>query len=160
MPPTKLWVGIKICTFTYVQPEILCAQLLLHPLMDFVHTHTHSDQYDMEMTVKTGFSDAASFTWVIGLCHGEHPCPTDTFLVLLYISREVLLAKYIVVFGSSPELLLFNSQQLADIDQYCLFVAHWIPNSYNLVLQLVLKDLNFECYTCSESSLGTKNFFL
>ena len=51
MPPTKLWVGIKICTTLYsmsirksvrlyVQPKILCAQLLLHPLMDFVQTHT------------------------------------------------------------------------------------------------------------------------
>jgi len=39
-----LVVGIKICTspyvHPYVQPKILCAQLLLHPLMDFVHTHT------------------------------------------------------------------------------------------------------------------------
>ena len=25
----------------YVRPEILCVQFLLHPLMDFVHTHTH-----------------------------------------------------------------------------------------------------------------------
>jgi len=59
-----LVVGIKICTFPYVhpyvQPKILCAQLL-NPLMDFVHT-IHSDQHDMKMTVKIGFCDAASFT--------------------------------------------------------------------------------------------------
>ena len=40
MAPTNLWMGIKICTSLYVRPEILCAQLLLHPLVDFVHTHT------------------------------------------------------------------------------------------------------------------------
>ena len=38
MPPTKLCVGNKF--WTYVQPEIFCVQLLLHSLMDFVHTHT------------------------------------------------------------------------------------------------------------------------
>ena len=48
------------------RPEILCAQ---HPLMDFVHTHTQWPT-DMVMTVKKGFCDAASFTWVMGLCHG------------------------------------------------------------------------------------------
>ena len=29
----------------------------------------HSCQHDMEMTVKTAICDAASFTWVMGLCH-------------------------------------------------------------------------------------------
>jgi len=47
---TKLWVGIKVCIspsvrlsihpFIHLQPKILCAQLLLHPLMDFVHNDT------------------------------------------------------------------------------------------------------------------------
>jgi len=36
----------------------------------------------MQMTVKTGFCDAASFTKVMRLCHGGHPFPTDTFLVI------------------------------------------------------------------------------
>ena len=44
----KLWAGIKICTSPsvrlyvcpYVQLELMCLQLLLHSLMDFVHTHT------------------------------------------------------------------------------------------------------------------------
>jgi len=51
MLPTKLWMGIKICTpyvrpsvrlsvRTYEQPLILCAQLFLHHLMDFVHANT------------------------------------------------------------------------------------------------------------------------
>jgi len=39
MPLTQLWMGIKSCTYPYIQPEILCGHLLLHPLMDFVHTH-------------------------------------------------------------------------------------------------------------------------
>ena len=57
---------------TYVRPcrpEIFCAQLLLHPLMDFVHTHIQWPKNDMKMTVNIGFCNVASFTWVIGLCH-------------------------------------------------------------------------------------------
>ena len=115
--------SVRTSVRTYVQPELLCAQLLLHPLMDFVHIHTqwptwhgddckhgmlqvlhelwdfvicftiyhigewscvrnssytilwilfiptHSGQHDMKMKVKIEFYDAASFTWVMGLCH-------------------------------------------------------------------------------------------
>jgi len=39
IPTTKLWPALRLALF-HVQPEIMCAQLLLHPLMDFVHTHT------------------------------------------------------------------------------------------------------------------------
>ena len=58
--PTQLWVGINICTSPFVRPSvcpsvrttltyIVCAT----PLTLFIPIH--SDQYDMEMTIKTGF---------------------------------------------------------------------------------------------------------
>jgi len=69
-----------LCTYvsTYIQPEILCAQLLLHSLMDFVHTHTqwptlHGDDR------KDGILWCRKFY----MSYWGHPCPTDTFLVLL-----------------------------------------------------------------------------
>ena len=36
-----LRLGLFVLTYvrSYVQPEIVCAELLIHPLMDFVHTH-------------------------------------------------------------------------------------------------------------------------
>ena len=70
MPPTKLWVGIKICTSPYIRPsvhpEILCVQLLLHTLIDFIHTHTQWPTWPGDDR-KDEIWDAASFTWVIGL---------------------------------------------------------------------------------------------
>ena len=45
MPPTKLWVGIKICTSPYVRPSV-----------QWPHW----------------FCDAASFTSGMGLCHLVH----------------------------------------------------------------------------------------
>ena len=46
---------------------------------------THSDQLDMKMTVKIGFCDVASLTWVMGLCHWGGPCPADTFIVCFLV---------------------------------------------------------------------------
>ena len=65
-PPQTCGCALRfVLLLTYVRPyvhsEILCADLLLQPLMDFVHS-IHGDQHDMEMTVNTGFCDAASFT--------------------------------------------------------------------------------------------------
>ena len=48
MPPTNLYfsvcpsvhLSIRPSVHPYVQPKILSAELLLQPLMDFVHTHT------------------------------------------------------------------------------------------------------------------------
>ena len=59
------WV-MGLCHFFYYiayRGNILCAQLLLHPLMDCVHTHTQRPTWH-----GNGFCDAASFTWVMGLC--------------------------------------------------------------------------------------------
>ena len=59
------WV-MGLCHFFYYiayRGNILCAQLLLHPLMDCVHTHTQRPTWHGD-----GFCDAASFTWVMGLC--------------------------------------------------------------------------------------------
>ena len=71
------------------------AQLLLHPLMYCVHTHTQWSEHDMEMTVKIGLCDAASFTWVMGLCtfiskfiiiniRCPQPCATISFYLYLF----------------------------------------------------------------------------
>ena len=76
MPPTKLWLGIRICTSLYVhpsirtsvrpyvQPEIVCAQLLLHPLMDCVHTHTQWPTWHEE---DSKYLIVWCFTWVMWL---------------------------------------------------------------------------------------------
>ena len=63
MPPTKLWVGIKICTSyvrPYIQPEI-CVRNSSYTTWWILFISTHSDQHDMEMSVKTGFCDTAIF---------------------------------------------------------------------------------------------------
>ena len=41
-PDIPMYIHLYVCTSIcpYVCPEILCVQCLLHPLMDFVHTHT------------------------------------------------------------------------------------------------------------------------
>ena len=70
--------SVRMSVSTYIQPEILCAQLLLHSLMDFVHTHTqwptlHGDDR------KDGILWCRKFY----MSYWGHPCPTDTLLVLL-----------------------------------------------------------------------------
>ena len=74
MPPTKLWLGIKICTFLFVCLSVCtyntkyCVRNSSYTSWWILFKRTHSDQHDMKMTVNIGFCDAASFTWVIGLC--------------------------------------------------------------------------------------------
>ena len=86
-PSTKLWVGIKICTSPSIRPSLCtynpksCVRNSSYTPWWILFIPKHSDQHDMEMTVKTAICDAASFTRVIGLCHGGHPRRTDTFLV-------------------------------------------------------------------------------
>jgi len=56
----ELWDFVICFTKKRIGGKILCAQILLHPFMDFFHTH--SDHLDMSVTVNTGFCDVASFT--------------------------------------------------------------------------------------------------
>ena len=80
MLPTKLWEGIKICTSLYVRPSIRtyirtyktksCVRNSFYTPWWILFTPIHSDQHDMEMTVKIGFCNIASFTWVMRLGHG------------------------------------------------------------------------------------------
>ena len=100
----------------YVQPEILCAQLL-HSLMDFVHTHTQWPTWH-EDDCKTGFCDAASFTWVMGLCHGRGGASVSYRHISSYI---ISLA---VVWGSCPD----------DIK--------WAPTSIKCLTRVVIKEYN------------------
>ena len=75
---------------TTQNPVCATSPTLLDGFCSYPYTVTNMT---MEMTVKTGFCDAASFSWVMELCHGVCVCrgggggggrPCPTFLVLTY----------------------------------------------------------------------------
>ena len=83
----RLWAGIKIallrpyvCTSVRMYNSNSCVCNSSYTPWWILFIPIHSDQHDMKMTVKIGFCDVASFTWVMGLCLGGHPGPTVTFL--------------------------------------------------------------------------------
>ena len=104
--PTKLWVGIKIGTISILMSVQLTIYVCATPWW-ILFIPLHSDQHD----IKIGFCDVAKFTWVMGLCHGGHPCPTDTFLAgtvrfCCYIYNNVHLRGYYDIQGAVLSIIL------------------------------------------------------
>ena len=77
--------SVRKSIHTYISTDVpkSCVRNSSYTPWWILFIHIHSDQRNMEMAVNIGVCDVASFTWVMGLCHGG-----GTFVSCRHISSS------------------------------------------------------------------------